>query len=44
MTFAHYGFAAGSSIGRTLHAEEEVHKVIEGESEVTIGGTQSQVK
>jgi hypothetical protein len=30
MTFAHYDFAAGSSIHEHFHAEEEVHNGIEG--------------
>ena len=39
MTFAHYEFAAGSSIHEHFHPEEEVYEVIEGELEVTIDGT-----
>ena len=39
MTFAHYEFAAGSSIHEHAHPEEEVYEVIEGELEVTIDGT-----
>lgn len=39
MTFAHYEFAAGSSIHERFHPEEEVYEVIEGELEVTIDGT-----
>ena len=38
MTFAHYEFAAGSSIHEHSHPEEEVYEVIEGELEVTIDG------
>ena len=38
MTFAHYEFAAGSSIHEHFHPEEEVYEVIEGEFEVTIDG------
>ena len=38
MTFAHYDFAAGSSIHEHHHPEEEVYEVIEGELEVTIDG------
>ena len=38
MTFAHYEFAAGSSIREHFHPEEEVYEVIEGELEVTIDG------
>ncbi len=38
MTFAHYEFAAGSSIHEHFHPEEEVYEVIEGELEVTING------
>jgi quercetin dioxygenase-like cupin family protein len=38
MTFAHYDFAAGSSIHEHFHPEEEVYEVIEGELEVTIDG------
>ena len=38
MTFAHYEFAAGSSIHEHFHPEEEVYEVIEGELEVTIDG------
>jgi quercetin dioxygenase-like cupin family protein len=38
MTFAHYQFAAGSSIHEHFHPEEEVYEVIEGELEVTIDG------
>ena len=36
MTFAHYEFAAGSSIHKHFHPEEEVYEVIEGELEVSI--------
>ena len=38
MTFAHYEFAAGSTIHEHFHPEEEVYEVIEGELEVTIDG------
>jgi quercetin dioxygenase-like cupin family protein len=38
MTFAHYEFAAGSSIHEHFHPEEEGYEVIEGELEVTIDG------
>jgi quercetin dioxygenase-like cupin family protein len=38
MTFAHYDFAAGSTIHEHFHAEEEVYEVIEGELELTIDG------
>jgi quercetin dioxygenase-like cupin family protein len=38
MTFAHYEFAAGSSIHEHSHAQEEVWEVIEGELEITIAG------
>ncbi len=38
MTFAHYEFAAGSSIHAHFHPEEEVYEVIEGELEVNIDG------
>lgn len=38
MTFAHYEFAANSSIHEHLHSQEEVYEVIEGELEVTIDG------
>jgi len=38
MTFAHYEFAAGSSIHEHSHPEEEVYEVIDGELEVTIDG------
>ena len=44
MTFAHYEFAAGSSIHEHAHPEEEVYEVIEGELEVTIDGTSQIVK
>ena len=39
MTFAHYEFAANSSIHEHFHPEEEVYEVLEGELEVTIDGT-----
>jgi quercetin dioxygenase-like cupin family protein len=38
MTFAHYDFAAGSSIHEHFHPEEEVYEVLEGELELTIDG------
>ena len=38
MTFAHYDFAAGSSIHEHDHPQEEVWEVIEGQLEVTIEG------
>jgi len=38
MTFAHYDFAAGSSIHEHSHPQEEVYEVLEGELEVTIDG------
>src|SRR3984893_15018493 len=38
MTFAHYEFAARSSIHEHFHPQEEVWDVIEGELEVTIDG------
>lgn len=38
MTFAHYEFAAGSTIHEHFHPEEEVYEVIEGELELTIDG------
>jgi quercetin dioxygenase-like cupin family protein len=38
MTFAHWDFAAGSTINEHRHAQEEVWHVIEGELELTIGG------
>ena len=38
MTFAHYEFAAGSTIHEHFHPEEEVYEVIEGKLEVTIDG------
>lgn len=41
MTFAHYEFAAGSSIHEHFHPEEEVYEVLEGELEVTIDGKMS---
>jgi quercetin dioxygenase-like cupin family protein len=43
MTFAHYEFDAGSSIHAHFHPEEEVWTVIEGELEITIGGTTRRV-
>ena len=39
MTFGHYAFDAGATIHSHEHAEEEVWHVIEGELEITIGGT-----
>lgn len=44
MTFAHYDFAAGSSIHEHFHPEEEVYEVIEGELEVTIDGKSQTAK
>ena len=44
MTFAHYEFAAGSSIHEHFHPEEEVYEVIEGELEVTIDGRSQTAK
>ena len=44
MTFAHYEFAAGSSIHEHAHHEEEVYEVIEGELEVTIDDISQIVK
>jgi quercetin dioxygenase-like cupin family protein len=38
MTFAHYDFAAGSSIHEHFHPEEEVYEVLAGEIEITIDG------
>ena len=38
MTFAHYEFAAGSTIHEHFHPEEEVYEVLEGELELTIDG------
>jgi len=38
MTFAHYEFAAGSTIHEHCHSNEEVWTVLEGELELTIGG------
>jgi mannose-6-phosphate isomerase-like protein (cupin superfamily) len=38
MSFAHYEFAAGSSIHEHFHPQEEVWDVIEGELEIAIGG------
>jgi quercetin dioxygenase-like cupin family protein len=42
MTFAHWDFAAGSTIHAHHHEQEEVWHVLEGQLEVTIGG-QAQV-
>jgi quercetin dioxygenase-like cupin family protein len=39
MTFAHYEFAAGSSIHEHFLPEDEVYEVLEGELEVTIDGS-----
>jgi quercetin dioxygenase-like cupin family protein len=39
MTFAHYDFLRGASIHEHFHPQEEVYEVIEGELEMTIGGT-----
>jgi quercetin dioxygenase-like cupin family protein len=44
MTFAHYEFAAGSTIHEHFHPEEEVYEVIEGELELTIDGDTEVVK
>ena len=44
MTFAHYEFAAGSTIHEHFHPEEEVYEVIEGEIELTIDGKLEVVK
>jgi quercetin dioxygenase-like cupin family protein len=44
MTFAHYDFAAGSSIHEHFHPQEEVWEVIEGEIEITIDGVAQIVK
>jgi quercetin dioxygenase-like cupin family protein len=44
MTFAHYEFAAGSSIHEHFHPEEEVYEIVEGELEVTIDGTSQVAK
>jgi quercetin dioxygenase-like cupin family protein len=38
MTFAHWEFAAGSSIHAHAHDQEEVWHVLEGELEITIDG------
>jgi quercetin dioxygenase-like cupin family protein len=38
MTFAHWDFAAGSTIHEHHHEQEEVWHVIEGELALTIGG------
>jgi quercetin dioxygenase-like cupin family protein len=38
MTFGHYVFDAGATIGPHDHPQEEVWHVIEGELAVTIGG------
>jgi quercetin dioxygenase-like cupin family protein len=38
MTFAHYEFAAGSTIHEHSHPQEEVWEIIEGELEITVGG------
>jgi quercetin dioxygenase-like cupin family protein len=39
MTFAHYEFDAGSSIHEHSHPQEEVWQIIEGELEISIGGS-----
>jgi quercetin dioxygenase-like cupin family protein len=44
MTFAHYEFAAGSTIHEHFHPEEEVYEVIEGELELTIDGQSETAK
>jgi len=38
MTFAHWEFAAGSSIHAHAHDQEEVWHVLDGELEITIDG------
>ena len=42
MTFAHWDFAAGSSIHEHEHLQEEVWHILEGELEVTIAGAAPQ--
>jgi quercetin dioxygenase-like cupin family protein len=42
MTFAHWDFAAGSSIHEHEHPQEEVWHVLEGELEVAIAGAPPQ--
>lgn len=44
MTFAHYEFAAGSSIHEHSHPEEEVYEVLEGSLEVSVDGISEIVK
>jgi len=39
MTFAHYDVAAGATIHPHSHPNEEVWHIIDGEFEVTIGGS-----
>jgi quercetin dioxygenase-like cupin family protein len=39
MTFAHYDVAAGAAIHPHSHPNEEVWHIVEGDFEVTIGGT-----
>jgi quercetin dioxygenase-like cupin family protein len=39
MTFAHYEFTRGATIHEHFHPQEEVYEVIEGELEITIGGS-----
>jgi quercetin dioxygenase-like cupin family protein len=39
MTFAHYDFTRGATIHEHFHPPEEVYEVIEGELEITIGGS-----
>ncbi len=39
MTFAHWDFAAGSTIHEHGHEQEEVWHILEGELELTIDGT-----
>lgn len=38
MTFAHWDFAAGSTIHEHHHPQEEVWHILAGELDVTIGG------
>jgi quercetin dioxygenase-like cupin family protein len=38
MTFAHWDFAAGSTIHEHSHEQEEVWHLLEGELEITIDG------
>ena len=44
MTFAHYDFAAGSSIHEHYHPQEEVWNVIEGELEITVDGVTQTIR